>query len=268
MLALKLTLAPALIGLATLAARRWGPAAAGWLASLPVVGGPILLVVALERGPSFGASAARAATAGLVSLALFTTVHALLARSGAHWLPAVVGGWAAFAASTTALGLVSLSALAACLAALLAGLAGGAVLRAPAGVAGSGRRLPGDLVLRMAAGALLVVVITAASAALGPHLTGLLTPFPVIASVLAVFTHALDGAAAVQRYAAALLRGLPSFAAFTTTAGLLVGSVGTGTGFALATCAALASHALLIAAHRRHAEGPAAAGPSGRSVST
>jgi hypothetical protein len=39
----------------------------------------------------------------------------------------------------------------------------------------------------------LVLVLTALSGALGPHLSGLLAPFPILTSVLAVFTHAHGG---------------------------------------------------------------------------
>jgi hypothetical protein len=180
-LVLKLTLAPGLIALATLAARRWGPAAAGWMASLPVVSGPILLVVALQHGTAFGSSTAGSATAGLASLAVFTTAYALLARSGLPWAPALLGGWLAFACSTYLLWLVGVPRGAGVVVALCVGIAGRALLDSSREDVRSGRRLPGDLVVRMVAGALLVVAVTAASAALGPRLTGLVTPFPVIA---------------------------------------------------------------------------------------
>ncbi|MBN8494763.1 MAG: hypothetical protein J0M00_25385 [Burkholderiales bacterium] len=50
MLALKLLLVPAFLGLLTLVARWLGPAVAGWLAGLPLVAGPIVLILALEQG--------------------------------------------------------------------------------------------------------------------------------------------------------------------------------------------------------------------------
>ena len=61
MLALKLFLVPACLALLSLAARAWGPRIAGWLAGLPIVAGPILFFLALERGTAFGAQAAGAA---------------------------------------------------------------------------------------------------------------------------------------------------------------------------------------------------------------
>ncbi len=53
LLLLKLLLVPALIWAITLAAHRWGPAVGGWLSGFPVVSGPILLFLVLERGPDF-----------------------------------------------------------------------------------------------------------------------------------------------------------------------------------------------------------------------
>lgn len=246
MLALKLVLAPALIGVATLAARRWGPAAAGWAASLPVVGGPLLLVIALEHHRAYTAHAATAATVGLVSLAVFGVAYVRLARAGLPWWGALVTAWTAFAASTTVLWMVG-----APLAIGVVGVVAGSALVAPL-VGGNeeqalaGRRMPFDLPLRMAAGAVMVVVLSAASSALGAALTGLLAPFPVIASVLAAFTHASGGVAAVRSYAVALVRGLPSFAAFTTTVAWLVRPEGVAAAFAVATVAALCSHLVLI----------------------
>jgi uncharacterized membrane protein (GlpM family) len=245
-LALKLGLAPALIGLATLAARRWGPAAAGWAASLPVVGGPVLLVVALQHGQRFAAHAATSATIGLLSLALFGAAYVRVAAAGRPWWVALPAGWLAFAVSTTVLVPVHLP-----VAADFAVVVGGCVavhrlLGWGVEAAAGGRRLPFDLPLRMTAGAVMVAALSAASAPLGPRLTGLLTPFPVIASVLAGFTHATEGLAAVRRYADALVRGLPSFAAFTATIAWSVREVGVAAAFTMATVVALASHAVLI----------------------
>ena len=69
-LALKLLLAPGLVVASSLAGRRWGPRAAGMLIVLPVVAGPILLIVYLEHGAAFAGRAAAAATLGVVPLAL------------------------------------------------------------------------------------------------------------------------------------------------------------------------------------------------------
>ena len=52
-LALKLLLAPLLVVASSLAGRRWGPQVAGVLVVLPVVAGPILLILYLDHGSHF-----------------------------------------------------------------------------------------------------------------------------------------------------------------------------------------------------------------------
>lgn len=245
-LLLKLALSPLLIAAATLGARRWGPAAGGWAASLPVVGGPVLLVVAVQHGDRFGADAARSATAGLLSLAVFGAVYARLARRRWGWARALAMGWFAFLLVTAALAPAHVPVL---LALLPLGLVSGQAQRL-VGV-GYGETTPGavprgDLLARMAAGAAMVLGLSAVSSRLGSHLTGLVAPFPVIASVLAVFTHRQLGSVATSRYAVALLRGLPSFGLFTAVVATALTRWGAAGTFVAATAAALATHGVLL----------------------
>ena len=50
-----------------------------------------------------------------------------------------------------------------------------------------------DLPVRAVTAAAMVVTITAVSSAMGPHVSGLLAPAPIVTSVLAAFTHAQRG---------------------------------------------------------------------------
>ncbi|HVE68255.1 MAG TPA: hypothetical protein VNB64_06715, partial [Solirubrobacteraceae bacterium] len=95
LLALRLLLAPALVVAASLAARRWGPRAAGIAAGIPIVAGPILLVVALDHGPRFGGGVARGALLGIVGSAAFAVAYARLAQR-VRWPAALLGGWVTF----------------------------------------------------------------------------------------------------------------------------------------------------------------------------
>ena len=58
MLLLKLTIVPLFIALVTLAGKRWGTRLAGILGGLPVIAGPIVVILALEQGQAFGVQAA------------------------------------------------------------------------------------------------------------------------------------------------------------------------------------------------------------------
>jgi hypothetical protein len=57
-LALKLVLTPALIGVVSLAGRRWGPGVSGWLVGFPLTSGPVAFFLALDHGVRFAAAAA------------------------------------------------------------------------------------------------------------------------------------------------------------------------------------------------------------------
>src|SRR5450432_1670236 len=69
-----------------------------------------------------------------------------------------------------------------------------------------------DLPARALATALIVLVLTNATASLGPTLTGILAPFPVASSVVAAFTRAQLGPPATVSLLGGLVRGLPGFA--------------------------------------------------------
>jgi drug/metabolite transporter (DMT)-like permease len=77
MVLLKLVLAPMLVALATLVARRWGPKAGGILMGFPLTTGPIFLFLALEQGTEFAEQAAVGALLGLVGLSAFAWIYAV-----------------------------------------------------------------------------------------------------------------------------------------------------------------------------------------------
>jgi hypothetical protein len=231
---------------ATLAARRWGAAAAGWAAATPVVAGPVLLVFVLDHGRAFGSEAATSATLGLISLALFTVVYARAAAGGVPWLLCLPVGWATFIVATVAMSVVALPTPVA----LIAAVAAFRALRAVTGVGpvveSQERRLPGDLGLRMVAALTMVVVLGLVAAMLGARESGLLAPFPIIGSVMAAFTHITHGRDAMRGYTVALLKGLPSFALFTATVAVALVPLGTVAAFVLASLLSATSHAVLI----------------------
>jgi hypothetical protein len=248
LLLLKLTLAPGLVAATTLAGRRWGPRAAGWLGGLPVVVGPILLAFALERGTPFAARAASGALLGLLSLTAFVLAYGWSARV-MGWLPSAALGWAAFAAATLALDRVDVASWVA-LALVCCSFAAAAALlpRAPAEARAGAPRF--DLLLRAAATAVLVLVLTGLAGALGPRLSGLLASFPVLATVLAAFTHIQEGAAAAAQLLRGFATGLVAFAVFCFAVAELLPGQGIAVTFLVGSGCALAVHALSFGVQR------------------
>ncbi len=247
LLAVKLLLAPIFVVCASLAARHYGPRVGGLIAGLPVVAGPILLVYALAHGGAFAAGAAVGTLLGLVSLIAFVVVYARLSGR-ASWGVAMLAGWLAFALVTAVFSAVSVPpgvALAIAGAGLLLGLA-----LTPRGrpAARTHAQAPSwDLPMRAGCALLLVVTLTAVAGWLGPQLSGLLAPFPIIATVLATFTHAQRGTDEVQRLLRWLLGGYGAFALFCFTLAISLRSLGVGAAFALAAAVALLTQGTILA---------------------
>jgi hypothetical protein len=216
LLFLKITLAPALVGTASLAARRFGARVGGWLIGFPVVAGPVIWFYARQQGPAFAARAAAGTLLGVVSLCLFLLVYAWTARRQS-WLCSLLLGWLSFVAATVPLAWSPavrdapwpVGLLAACAALTLTIRALPRVL--PAAPAPRPRH---DVLLRMLATALMVLALTGAAQLLGPALSGLFTPFPVATTVLVVFAHREGGPGGVIAVYGGFLPSLYSFAGF------------------------------------------------------
>jgi hypothetical protein len=245
-LALKLLLGPLLVVASSLAGRRWGPKIAGILVVLPIVAGPILLILYLDHGSSFAADAARAATLGIVPLAAFALIFAY--RSRRHgWLSILLLSWITVLAADLALSRVAVPAGVALLLALLALHGAGTLLRRLDQPPPQAVITPWwDLPARAIATAVLVVLITGFARVLGPALTGALAPFPIALSVLCAFTVAQSGHAGVLALLRGIVPGLDGFALFCFLVAILINRVGGAVAFAAATAAALAFAMFLL----------------------
>jgi hypothetical protein len=201
-------LSAALVAAVTLIGRRWGARAAGWMSGLPVVVGPILIVLALQHGGDFAARAANGALIGLLTVPAFVVTYAWASRR-TKWPLALAAGWIPAAAialaieSTAAAPLVSL---------LLVGVA---LTAAAAALPASGTTAPvrGELAIRCALTAAVVWTSTQSAALLGPELSGVVASLPLLAAILATFTHAQAGSAAAATLLRGMLTGLGSYAA-------------------------------------------------------
>lgn len=262
LLAAKLLLAPLCVAGVSLAGRRWGIAVAGLLGGLPVVAGPILLVETLLHGGEFGAAAAAGTLLGLIALTAFVVVYGRVAGSAGP-AGSVLCGWTAFLVAVGLLTLIQpppVVSLALAVACFWIGLR----LLPPAPDQLPVAAVPPwwDLPLRAFAALVLVVVLTAVSGALGPHLSGLLAPFPIITSVLAVFTHGHQGVPQLRVLLRNFLLGFHGFAAFCFVLAVALPDLSTAAAFGFATAVALAVQAvvyLLRLPHRDRGYSPGGA---------
>jgi hypothetical protein len=239
LLAVKLLLAPAFVVGASLAARRYGARIGGLLGGLPIVAGPILLVYALAHGRAFAASAAAGTLLGLVSLIGFVVVYGRLAGR-VRWPAAMLSGWLAFIAGTAIFSELSTAPGVALGLALLSLVIGFALLPRPRdGDVPRPVQPAWDLPLRACCAMALVLTLTAIAGWLGPRLSGLLAPFPIIATVLATFTHSQRGAEEAVRLLRGMVLGYGAFALFCFSLTISLHDLSTARSFALALGVAL-----------------------------
>ena len=237
-LTLKLFLVPSLICAITLAGRRWGPAVAGWLSGFPIVSAPVLFFIAVEQGTEFAGNAAAATLSCVPAVLLFSTTYAWLATR-ANWMTSLAGALLAYFAGVVVLYLIAPPVY------VSAPLVYAIVWFAP-------RFFPAmqevsalptfrgtELVLRMLAGAALVLALTYFAADLGPKLSGLFAMFPVLGIVLAVFSHRQAGAAFTIRLLRGMVFGFYAFTSFCLVVALTIVPLGIGIAFALALATAL-----------------------------
>jgi hypothetical protein len=248
-LLLKLIVTPALIAGATLAGRRWGDRLSGWLVGLPLTSGPVLFFLAIDQGSAFATRAALGVLLGTISQAAFALAYAWAAvQSG--WAVAAAAGCAAFALATIGFQRISLPALPAF--ALVTASLILATIFMPRSRPTDDRAAPSrwDLPVRIVVATGLVLLLTGIAPALGAHLTGLLSPFPVYAGVLAIFAQRQGGGDAANNVLKGLLLGLLSFGAFFLLLAVGLSRFGIGLTFLLATLTALAIQGLTLRAVR------------------
>lgn len=231
---LKLTLAPLLIALASLAGRRWGPRIAGWIVGFPIVAGPTLLFYALEQGTSFTSEAAYKTVVALFAYCGFALGYTWLVQRFNRWI-SLVGSWGIFFLSVALLnGFYSLS-LWPTLGLVSVALAlTWYVLPNPHHRWQAAQHSKWDLLVRMAAASALVFTLTELAHVLGPNWSGLLTPFPVAASVLITAAHMHHGYSGALSVLSGILIGLISFGCFCAVLSYCIIAWGIGWGFAMA----------------------------------
>lgn len=247
----KLLLTPLLVGLVSLAGRRWGPTVSGWLVGLPLTSGPVALFLALELGRSFASNAALGTLTGLLSLAAFCLTYSWLSFR-LNWVGCILLSWGAFFCVTFILQYLVIPLLAAfvlvvcCLALTLK------LLPAHSDYASSVKPASWDTPLRMVVATAFVLALTGFASLLGPRLSGLLTPFPIYGTILAVFTHYAQGGASARRLLRGLITGIFSFAVFFLAIAVLIVSLGVALAFSIATLCALLLHGVSLYVLRKY----------------
>jgi hypothetical protein len=247
---LKLLIVPPFIAGVSLAGRRWGPSIGGWLIGLPLNASVIVFFIALDNGNAFASRTAQASLLGTVSVALFCLSYAGASPLLGKWYWAVTVGWLVFFASTYGLEGVSVPVIVGFPIVAVSLLIVRRLMLKPPGqvLADASKKVTNkqftgwDIPLRMVTATALVFVITETASELGPQLSGLLSPFPVYATIMASFTQHLEGEAAAVRLLLGLVTGLFTFATFFLVLGTTIEPFGIGASFGLAIAVSLTLH--------------------------
>ncbi|HEX8479115.1 MAG TPA: hypothetical protein VF663_12310 [Telluria sp.] len=236
---LKLMLVPILILGVTLAGRRWGPAVAGWLSAFPIVAGPILLILSIEQGAPFAATAAQGTLLAVIAILVFTLGYVWASR----WFNVVGSMLSALVMYGAALAVLQsmrldiLLSFALVIASLLiTPLCFPAVAPSPVALTKSSQS---DLPWRMLAAALLVLFVTFSASRLGARMSGFLAMFPIMSTVLVGFSHRHSGRAFVVSLLRGMIYGYFAFATFCVLISKLLKVQTIGVAFLIALACAL-----------------------------
>jgi hypothetical protein len=243
---LKLVVTPALIAMATLLGRRFGQRFAGWLVGFPFTSGPVSLFLALDHGVEFAAAAAIGSIASVAAQAAFAIAYARTRAFG--WPGALSVATLAFALGAVLLRPVDLTPFGMTVFVWGVLLVATRLLppRSPRrGVTASPPAW--DLPARIVVATALVVALTTAAPLLGPFTSGVVSGFPLYATVLGVFAHRTAGGEAATEVMRGLVAGLFGFATFFLVIASMLPSLGIAGAFALAIAAILLVQGLSLA---------------------
>ena len=240
---LRLALVPLAVWAASLAARRWGHAASGYLGGLPLIGGPITLFLAIDHGTAFAARSALFTLAAIAAQAAHLLAVAHAGRRG-NWVASLLSGWASFAIVALAVAALQPDAVAALLLAVGGLAAAWRWLPQVQGHSAPPAVPPVELKLRIVAAFVLAAAILWSAPRLGPVASGVLLSVPITGSIMPPFTLALYGHDALARLTRGFVVGLSGFTAFFFVVATTLPAWGIGPSFAAGVVAALVAISL------------------------
>lgn len=245
LLVMKVLLAPLLLAAGSFVAWRWGASVGGLVLGLPLVSGPVSVLLFLEHGERFAESAARGTLLGLLATGAFCVWYALLARRTRWWLTLLL---AYVACLMVAWGLsfvhVPLLWAAASVLIILGALS---AFSRPVECGPVQKTGAAPLVIKMIAASVIVVAITAGADLLGPTVVGLLAPLPIILALMAASSHRRQGSEAARGLLRGALAGTWGGAAFFAVVAIALGALSPLLAYVVALAAALTAVAIATA---------------------
>lgn len=225
LIVVKILVGPLLLAASTYAIQKWGALVGGLILGLPLISGPVSVLLFMQYGSRFAVEAAHGTLMGFVAAGAFCTAYAAVSARRAWW-QALIVAYASFFATAGLLSLVHLD-LVWLVVLVLAALAILALtIDAPREVQAVPAPRKRVLAVRMAIAGAMIVALTAAARFLGPQVAGFLAPLPILAAIMAATSHRKSGSEAVHGLLRGTVFGLWGGAAFFSVVVLLAGDVG------------------------------------------
>jgi hypothetical protein len=218
---IKLTLTPLLMWLLSYSSRRWGAGLGGLLSGLPLTSGPISAYLLIEQGREFAARSAISSIAGVGAISIFWLLYGVSARRYSVPLCALIA-LSVFVLEMVLLHPFHLALWPALTANLLIISATLWLVPKPRPDQTNIRYPRWDLPARMIAATGMVLLITFAANLLGPNLSGLLSPIPVLALPLCIFAHIQQGSNGALAVARGNLQAAYGVTAFYAVVALMI----------------------------------------------
>lgn len=189
---IKMVVTPVLMLAICLAMRRWGSFIGGILSGLPLTSGPIVIFLTIEQGRHFATQSASGALSGLSAVLLTYLFYLVISR----FIPVLFTCLMAiifFALMSSLLLMVSSPAIAIIISMAAIMLMVYFTRQQDASEIKTPKASVWDIPFRMLTSTVMLFVITSSAHILGPQISGILAPIPVIAWPLTVFAHVHSG---------------------------------------------------------------------------
>jgi hypothetical protein len=252
MVLIPLLAAPSLMLATTAVERRFGPAVAGAMASMPVALSIIVLAVGVELGPDAGATLAASAAAHVVAQVAFALAFATLVErhGGARGLLAGVLAFATVSALVELIPTPLAIALALPTLASIRGSDPSTRISRKSPCSERNRIVKGSdpSTIAVGAGAALGMVSVALATAelAGPAAAGAIGAFPALSTAFALVLVRTRGREAAARALRGLVSGLRAYLVFCLTAAVAAPALGIVAGVPLALALCLLTYAALL----------------------
>lgn len=249
---LKISIPPILVALMSIAARIFGPAIGGLFMGLPWMTGPLLYFLAIDKGEAFAVQACTGIELGVLAIVAFMIGYGAVALYSS-WPLAILTAALYFVAVAWFLGGIPVPLWLATLAALASLAALYYLLPKPNALPPPIPMPWWDIPARMLSTFILVAGIMTTAEQLGPQLSGIASTFPVITTVIGIFTHSQRGLDALLAMFRGLTLSLLGFCIFFLIVGYGIPLYGTIPAFALAIATSITISASMIIINRMHA---------------